>query len=599
MRVLGQRAGKWPRFAMPVLVEDQCLGDRTDCRLVACETRFQPREYARRIDFMSSKPARNSPCPCGSGKKYKQCCGRNAVTPDSSATPAARPRSWVVKNANKLLASGNLKDAWRGFESLLKDDPHDPDGLTGKGKILLIFGRASEARPLLQRAAGPKQRSPEVFAALASACMQDLDPEAAVEALDRAIAIDPSTAQLHGARAVALIACRRTDEAALTAERALAIDPVASIAATAHVRLLRRGGDNAGAIESANRFDAILPAGAIDDLSQIRTEAAMSLESLGEFDEAWRTFDEANQLHRKIPEFGRLDLDLYPERIRASRAALDSDELPTFEPADLADDSPPPGFLVGFPRSGTTLIEQILGAHPGIVTSNERPIMQRVRETLVGGDRSDRTGAMDRLKRLTLSDAKALRSKFRRIARGWIDDADGRHILVHKQPMDLCELALIRTIFPDGRLIIALRDPRDVVVSCFKQSFTPNPAMAHFTTLEGTANLYRSMMDLWLSARGNPGMPALELRYEDLVADFQSWARRLIDFAGAPWDPVVLEFYSSTPKHFIATPSAMAVTRPVNRDAVGRWERYRTFLAPALPIIEPFVSAFGYPPSTS
>ena len=170
----------------------------------------------------------------------------------------------------------------------------------------------------------------------------------------------------------------------------------------------------------------------------------------------------------------------------------------------------------------------------------------------------------------------------------------GRRV-VDKLPLNLVDAGLISLLFPDARIIVALRDPRDAVLSCFMQDFRLNDAMAAFLGRASTAGLYHAVMSLWLHYRTVLALPWMEYRYEDLVADFEGTVRDLLSFVGEPWDPVVLRYREAIPGRAISTPSYAAVTSPIHGQAVERWRRYADWLAPEAAVLAPYVAAFGYP----
>ena len=137
-----------------------------------------------------------------------------------------------------------------------------------------------------------------------------------------------------------------------------------------------------------------------------------------------------------------------------------------------------------------------------------------------------------------------------------------------------------------------VRDPRDTVLSCFTQSFTRG--MPHFFDLEATARLYALLDDLWRVYRDTLGLNAFELRYEDLVSDFDDVSRRVIGFVGEAWDDGVTRFHERAGKRFIVTPTYQDVSRPVYRTAMGRWTRFQGHLAPVLASLQPCCERWGY-----
>lgn len=153
---------------------------------------------------------------------------------------------------------------------------------------------------------------------------------------------------------------------------------------------------------------------------------------------------------------------------------------------------------------------------------------------------------------------------------------------------------MLARLFPAARFIFALRDPRDVVLSCFMQTFTLNEAMRHFLSLEETADFYTAVMDVGRRTCAEVPERIHQVRYEDLVGDTEAEARKLLGSLGLPWEPAVLDFQATAKRRRINTPSYHQVARPIYRDARGRWRRYAAELEPVMGKLEPYIEAFGY-----
>ena len=246
----------------------------------------------------------------------------------------------------------------------------------------------------------------------------------------------------------------------------------------------------------------------------------------------------------------------------------------------------PPVFIFGFPRSGTTLVEHILGAHPQLAATDERnvlgAVLARVDRDLGGKDPA----------RLTDAEVVSLRTAYADSARRWVPD--GRRV-IDKIPLNIVHTALVRRVFPDAPILVMLRDPRDCVWSAFVQAFSPNAAMMNTTSLEGTARLYATTMAVWLRARALPGLRFTELKYEDIVADVQVGARALVAATGLPWHDDVADYRAHLARQTVRTPSFAAIAKPVTTTRIGRWRHFPDAMAPILPTLAPFVAAFGYP----
>jgi hypothetical protein len=245
-------------------------------------------------------------------------------------------------------------------------------------------------------------------------------------------------------------------------------------------------------------------------------------------------------------------------------------------------------FLVGFPRSGTTLLENVLAAHPNAVSLEEKDCLERVSSTyLASGE------GLERLARITSGEATRQRDAYWSMVRGYGVEARGR-VFIDKFPLSTVQLPVVAKLFPDARLLFALRDPRDVVLSCFRRRFAVNPSMYQLLTLDGAAAFYSAVMRLSGLYRDRLPLRQHLIRYESLVDDFEDTARAACDFVGLEWNQGLFDFAAKARTRGILTPSAAQVARGLNREGQGVWRRYRDKMAPVLPILEPWVREFGY-----
>ena len=262
---------------------------------------------------------------------------------------------------------------------------------------------------------------------------------------------------------------------------------------------------------------------------------------------------------------------------------------------DVEAGRPALSFLVGFPRSGTTMTEQIFDAHGDIFGVEEPNYLhdtkKKWREMVSQSD--DVKAFFDEL-----SEERII--ELRRYFWSRVDDDLGENalesskVLFYKHPLLISELPFINAIFPDSKVIVALRDPRDCCLSCFMQDFSVNAGMIHFLNLEDTCHFYDAVFGLYLAARERLTFDRVEIRYEDTVRDLEAQARRLIEFLDLEWDSAVLRFHERARKKFIPTPSFAAVNEPVNTKAIARWKRYEKYFEPYVGLLEPYVREFGY-----
>ena len=279
------------------------------------------------------------------------------------------------------------------------------------------------------------------------------------------------------------------------------------------------------------------------------------------------------------------DPDALPRRLDALLAA-DLGPVPPAPPL-----RPGMAFVVGFPRSGTTLVQQILEAHPATATFDEAPLLDRAVDAVFGPG-ADWVEVARRVG--DPATAAALRQAWWDQVHQRIDPA-GR-LVIDKLPLNLLRIDLILRAFPGAPIVVVQRDPRDAVLSAWMQDFELNQAMAQCADLGRCARLYARAFDLWLRVR-DAAPSACALRYEDLVADPERALRPVIEALGLTWDDAVLAHATSARAATIRTPSYRDVRQPVYARSVNRWAAFAEALAPVLPTLAPYAAAFGYPPA--
>jgi hypothetical protein len=237
-------------------------------------------------------------------------------------------------------------------------------------------------------------------------------------------------------------------------------------------------------------------------------------------------------------------------------------------------------FLVGFPRSGTTLLDTFLMGHPEVTVLEEE---QLVGKAALGLKVKDLPGT-------SLEYIREARGAYlRALAEHVPDDFTG--LVVDKFPLDMAAAPLIQAMFPGAPIIFAQRHPCDVVLSGFMQSF----GMVNFADIADTADYYDAMMSTWVAARDSMKLNTHTVVYEELVEDPPSVLKPVISFLGLEWDDRVLDHQKTAKERgTIATPSYDQVTEPISKAPSGRWKRYRKQMAPGLPILLPWAKRLGY-----
>ncbi|MEQ8850646.1 MAG: sulfotransferase [Phycisphaerales bacterium] len=494
-----------------------------------------------------------------------------------------------LQQAIALHRSGQLAGAEAAYRAVLSKSPGLADAKGMLGLVVAGQGRVDEGMMLLEEARRLKPKDPTICFNLGNLLRNAGRLEEARGCYEAVVSVRRDHGEAWYGLAVVEEQARNRSAACEAANEALRCSPGHAMATIVLARL-ERGAGELDAAES--RLNALLAASTLQPVERVHASVELGrvLDRAGQYEDAFEAFDAGQAAMRLMPEYARSRPERFREMVGRLPAVVTPERLRSWRAAGAPGERSPI-FLVGFPRSGTTMMEQILGAHPACVTTDERPFVQnlvRALPSVAGLDHPEALAVLDD------GAASRLRALYDEQVTGFVGDVSGVDAIVDKQPMNLAYVGLLRRVFPGMKLIVVIRDPRDVCLSCYMQAFTPNQAMANFCDLATTVELYASLMSFWLNVRDALADDLLEVRYEDAIADTPAVAGRLLEFVGLPWTDDVLAFHEKVGDRYIRTPSSEAVARPVYDTSVGRWRRYRSRLEPHLDRLHPFVEAFGY-----
>jgi tetratricopeptide (TPR) repeat protein len=314
-------------------------------------------------------------------------------------------------------------------------------------------------------------------------------------------------------------------------------------------------------------------------------------DSLGRYAEAYATAEEAHRSQLAFLERAMGRSPNHGSRILARAAqSCDPDDVATWDSAGpTMQDSPI--FVVGFPRSGTTLLEQVLDAHPQLQSMDEQPFLLTAHGEVIDRDIRYPAG----LGALTAQAMDEIRAHYWERVRKKIALPPGRR-LVDKNPLNMLVLPLIRRLFPSARIVLVIRHPCDVLMSCFLQNFRAPELALLCRDLPALAAAYCHAFGFWYSQLPLLRPFSYELKYEQLTANFPAEVRKLADFLQLPWDEAMLAPGAwARAKGFISTPSYSQVLEPVTSGSVGRWQHYESYFSDVLPILMPWIERWDYP----
>ncbi len=490
-------------------------------------------------------------------------------------------------DANHLLGlialqGGDFRQAQALISKALAANPLEPAYHANLGSVYQAMGRPADAERCLLRATDMRPDFTDAHFNLGNAQRDLGHDDEAVSAYLRAVELDPGHVPALGNLAALYEGRNRLEQAREAAERGLECAPGDPLATLTLAKLERRDGKADPSRLQRLLESPLAPAmemGARFELGHIHDRA-------GDAGAAFGQFLKANALQKKHRPEG-VDKVRYVQEIDALNATFTKDWVEAWTPASGGGEAPV--FLVGFPRSGTTLLERVLSAHPGIDTLEEAATVSALR-----GELASLGPYPGVLATLGPKDIGRLRRVYFKAAEAASKGRQGG-VTVDKMPLNIAEAGLIHRVFPDAAFILALRHPLDVCLSCFMQAFELNDPMANFLDLGDTAALYAKVMTLWRRYVSLLGLRVHTVRYEDLVEDTEGEARAVVDFLGLDWDPGVLDFAArARTGERIKTPSYHQVAEPVYRRARYRWRRYESQLEPIRGLLAPFIEAFGY-----
>lgn len=507
---------------------------------------------------------------------------------------SARDTYALHLKANELLNRGAFAEALESYQGLVNLDPRDPVVRNGLGVALAQLARYGEAEAELRRAIGIRPGYPEAHYNLAGVLQSTGRSNESEMPLRRALKLKPSyldarislgmtsilLGRLRDARdsfekalrvaprnARALVGVGQVEalegrfaEAEATYRRALESEPSASYAwaALAWTRKLTPADS-----EWIKRAEEIADSGLTPiDEAALRFAIGKYYDDVGAYARAFCSYQSANELHK-------LRAEPYD---REGRTHFVDDLVRGYTAEAIASarttggsDSQRPVFVVGMPRSGTSLVEQIIASHPAAWGAGELDfwhIVVREHE--------------DTMRRELLEDSlrKKLAHEYLRVLAGHSADAPR---VVDKAPVNADYLGLIHRVFPNARIINLQRDPIDVCLSCYFQQFPPS--LNYTLDLSDLAHYYREHHRLvahWRSVL--PRDRLLDVPYSELTADQEGWTRRILEFIGLPWDPRCLEFHQTVRP--VNTASVWQVRQKIYRTSIERWRHYEKFIGP-------------------
>lgn len=485
---------------------------------------------------------------------------------------------------------GRHQEALRGFHHARTLTPQDPSIFNGIAACLSAMGEQAAALKMVDASL---ELEPNAFGThyLRGWVLEAAgDYRGAHQAYERTIAAEPRHVQALAGLASAAVRLDDFATARASAEKALALAPNQPTATLA-LAMAELGEGAAKAAESRIRkfldANANLPPRVRAIANGVLGDA---LDAQDRTADAFAAYTSENDVLRGM--YPQLETVTTKGPAELNRLAEALETLPAWDRAQAADAQDGPKthiFLLGFPRSGTTLLEQILASHPEMVDLEELNLLGDAAQNWQAD-----VQAVSRLRDASAEDLRQAREGYwRAIAERGLD-VNGK-ILLDKQPLNTAKLPLIARLFPDAKIIFALRDPRDVLLSAYRRHFATTEVTYGLLTLDGAAKLYDAMMRVGVACREKLPLAFHEHKYEAMIEDFDARIEAVCKFIGIEQTPAMRDFAKQSAERTIASISASQVRRGLYAEGVGQWRRYAKQLEPAMPLLGPWVKAFHYP----
>lgn len=563
---------------------------------------------------------RNDPCPCGSGKKHKKCCGAsNSGTNNNDthlqnklqqyrATASQLQHGWISSPVTQgaeqhaLVETGQrqLEAAVNIYRKIKALDHQDASSLYELGRLLRILNIVhseglTESIQCLRAAVELQPKKQNYQIELASALYKNFDMQAVLESTKNALRQFPDNTSLLVMQGNAFIQLHRHSEAKQVLERANQLSPLELDITEALANVYR---ELSQVSDSRNILlqQAEKEKDNSDGLAKIYYALGFIEDKEKNYQQAYDHFETAGSYQLKTtqcqgwsPAPGLNTISQFTQRLGKPITPLNLDTQT--QPSN--DQNTQLVFFVGFPRSGTTLTEQVLAAHSQINTSEERVDLGNAINAVFNKHKKNyNDDALALFEQCDDEDYALIRDHYWKNIDKTTNLKD--NIYIDKLPLNINHLAWVQAVFPDAKLIVALRDPRDVCLSCFFQHFSPNVAMNHFLTWETTTQYYRHVMSQWLQAQKTLAMDWIELRYEDTVTDLEQQTKMLLNFLALEWEPEMMNYRDTLKTRVVATPSNTAIRQPLNRNAIARWKNYPKACELARKDLETLLVDLGY-----
>lgn len=493
---------------------------------------------------------------------------------------------------NVLRDKGDLNGALASYKKALQHRPNDADVLFNLAGVLRGLGDLKSAGEIFQELVRASPQDPAAHNNLGGVLFRLGQADAATRCFRRALELRPQFVNAHDNLCEVLEKTNQVDELRKAVMAAQAHFPPGNVRiAIRKAQLLRRDEDLDEARKVLAKVIKFHPA-------QPQLNSAYwylmgdICDRLQDQQAGYDAFVEANNWAEKAAGERGLEPQDFITRLANLQGAYKSVRREPQQQPAVAADTPQLVFLIGFPRSGTTLLDTVLLSHSKISVIEEKPMVQE----MVKRVQNWQAGQTLNHEELTGEQVLELRDAY---MTRLLDHLPGQvaadQVVIDKLPLNIVEAGLISKVFPDARFLLVLRHPCDCVLSCFMQDFKLNNAMSNFLDLKSAAQCYDKVMSLWTTYREALPLKVHTVKYEQVVADLEGTVSQVLEFLGLDWEVAMADYKTTAlDRKRIGTPSYHQVVQPIYSRARDRWRLYRVHMIPVLSTLLRWAATYGY-----
>lgn len=496
----------------------------------------------------------------------------------------------ALRLGREAAAKGQLQPAIAHFRAALDAAPGDPAIAIWLGQALCAAGHLFEGTATLRDAALARLDAggdPAAMLPVAQLLQQHGDAAASLSVLEAMADRNVTSAALWHATATAAAQLARHDTALAACAKALELAPDHP---QLHLLSASIAIDAGQAGDAAARLDALLST-TLPTRERFRAhrERARAHDRIGRYRDVFPDIAASASLATQLPEYAAQDRDLVARLLASDAAAFDPAMVRRWRAAPPADALPAPIFVIGYLRSGTTLMQEVLACHPGVLVADEAPLLSGTQAALAPG--ASRLAALDAL---SPTEIARLRARYRKVAALRLGPGTETKRLVDKFALNVLDLPVILRLFPEAPIVFMVRNPRDVCLSSVLQLMPPSPSTVNLLDWPSAVRFHALVTASWRRWRDALGLQACEVRYESMVGDLEGTLRKALPPLGLAWTEAMRSFHKNAATRAISTPSRAQVTQPLNSASVERWRHYAREFTEVEPILEPALRDWGY-----